>query len=599
VLTPSAEYSRRLDSCLKTIAEEQRLHIRAGNAKLSVIAASLVMAWLVIYPRVLSPFWLFAPAAVYIVVAIFHERVNRLRTEAERLAAFYRRGLARIEDRWAGGGETGERFQTTKSIYSEDLDLFGRGSLFELLSTARTTMGESWLARWLLEPSPPEAILERQGLVAELRDNLDLRDALTIAGGELKVDFDPDALTRWAGGEATGCVPGLRRTFAALVICLICSVVLLVVWKIVLPLLVVFTAEIALTLWLWKSAKSAISGLMVNDESLVLLAQLLSRLENEAFVSPRFQKLVADLNAAATLASRSIENLAHLVSWANARDSLAVRIFDIPLMYTMQLGFAAEAWRRQFGHRLSSWLDVVGELEAVVSLATYAYEHPEDPFPVLVGAHGSESVFAGDDLGHPLIPSAACVRNSVRLATNATQVLMVSGSNMSGKSTLLRSAGINVVMAMAGAPVRAKSLTLTPFALGTSIRTTDSLQEGRSGFYTEIIRLREVFELTERGTPVLFLFDELFGGTNSTDRGAGAEAVVRELILRGAIGIVTTHDLALTAISAPVSRTGSIRNAHFQEQIEDGRMSFDYKLREGPVEKGNALQLMRMIGLKV
>ncbi|HTV56344.1 MAG TPA: mismatch repair protein [Terriglobia bacterium] len=581
------------------IAEKQGLHLQAGNAKLVTIAAALVMAWLVIYLRILSPFWLLAPIAIYIALAIFHERVNRLRSRAERSAVYYQRGLARIENRWAGGGETGERFRTTKSIYAEDLDLFGRGSLFELLSTARTPMGESWLARWLLKPSSVPEILERQEMVAELRDKLELREALAVIGGELRADFDPEGLTQWAGGKAEGCVPGLRRVFAALANGVIFFAVLFGITNIILPLLVALSADLALTLWFWKTAKLALSGLVANDESLVLLARILNRLENEPFVSPRLRKMIAELKTGVTPASTSVEKLARLVSWANARDSLTVRIFDIPLMYTMQLGFAAEAWRRRYGRRLRSWLDAIGEMEAVLSLATYFYEHPEDPFPTLVGPTGPEPLFAGEELGHPLISSAACIRNSVRLTPKATQVLMVSGSNMSGKSTLLRAVGINAVLAMAGAPVRAKSLTLTPLALGTSIRTTDSLQEGRSGFYTEILRLREVFELTEGGTPVLFLFDELFGGTNSTDRMAGAEGLLRELMLRGAIGIVTTHDLALTAISPPPSHAVSISNAHFQEWINDGRMTFDFKLRPGPVEKGNALQLMRMIGLEV
>jgi hypothetical protein len=599
VLNPSVEYSRRLDACLKTLTEKQRLHIRAGNAKLGVIAAGLVMAWLVIYPRVLSPFWLLAPAAVYVAIAVFHERTNRLRTRAERLAAFYRRGLARIEDRWAGGGETGERFQTIKSIYAEDLDLFGHGSLFELLSTARTPMGESWLAHWLLQPSPPATVLERHTLVAELRNNLDLRDALAVAGEELRADFDPDILSRWAEDKAAGWVPGLRWVFAALAICVAGFALLLGFLKIILPLLIALTTDLALTIWFWKSAKSALSGLGVSDESLILLARILDRLENERFASPRLQKLVAELNDGGSQASRSTWKLAHLVSWVNARDSLFVRIFDLPLMYTMQFGFAAEAWRRQYGSRLRPWLDVIGEMEAVLSLATYSYEHPEDPFPSLVGPGQPEPLFAGEGLGHPLIAASRCIRNTILLCKNGTEVLTVSGSNMSGKSTLLRSVGINTVLAMAGAPVRAKSLRLSPLALGTSIRTSDSLLEGRSGFYTEILRIREVFELTEGKTPVLFLFDELLSGTNSTDRRVGAEGIIRELILRGAIGIVTTHDLALTTISPPPSRAGSIGNAHFQERIDDGRMTFDYKLREGPIEKGNALQLMRLIGLKV
>jgi DNA mismatch repair ATPase MutS len=209
----------------------------------------------------------------------------------------------------------------------------------------------------------------------------------------------------------------------------------------------------------------------------------------------------------------------------------------------------------------------------------------------------SSATFHAEELGHPLIPSARCVRNSVRF-DNGTQVLLVSGSNMSGKSTLLRTVGINTVLAMAGAPVRAKSLRLTPLAIGTRIRSTDSLQEGRSGFYTEILHIRAVFNLAESARlPLLFLFDELLEGTNSNDRRIGAEGLLRALLDRGAIGIVTTHDLALTEIGQSLGQC--LRNMHFQDYVENGKMRFDYTLRDGVVAKSNAIELMRLIGLEV
>ncbi len=209
---------------------------------------------------------------------------------------------------------------------------------------------------------------------------------------------------------------------------------------------------------------------------------------------------------------------------------------------------------------------------------------------------GSQPLFDGDDIGHPLIPAAQCVRNSIRLDEH-TRILLVSGSNMSGKSTFLRTVGINAVLANAGAPIRGKSLRLSPFVIGTRIYISDSLQEGRSNFYTEILRIRDVFELTNGERPLLFLFDELLEGTNSKDRRIGANGLIHALIERGAIGIVTTHDLALTEITHSLGAIA--RNAHFQDFVEDGQMRFDYKLQEGVVAKSNALELMRLIGLKV
>jgi DNA mismatch repair ATPase MutS len=231
-------------------------------------------------------------------------------------------------------------------------------------------------------------------------------------------------------------------------------------------------------------------------------------------------------------------------------------------------------------------------LEALQSLATYSFEHPNDPFPELsVGV----ACFEATALGHPLIAEAKCVRNDVSLG-GETRLLLVSGSNMSGKSTLLRAIGINVVLAMAGAPVRAASLRMSRLHVGASIQVNDSLQEGRSRFYSEILRLRAVCALAEERPPVLFLLDELLDGTNSSDRLTGAAGIAHALMAAGAIGLISTHDLALTAIGNGVD---TLRNVHFEERIENGEMRFDFRLRDGVVTTRNGVALMRMVGLKV
>jgi DNA mismatch repair ATPase MutS len=299
------------------------------------------------------------------------------------------------------------------------------------------------------------------------------------------------------------------------------------------------------------------------------------------------------------LASQAIGALARIGYWIDARGGLIAKMLELPFLYTVQVGLAAETWRRKYGRSLRAWVEITGEVEALISLAAYSYEHPADPFPVFVEAseaRTAQPVFDGEELGHPLIPAAKCVRNSVRLNAE-TRVMLVSGSNMSGKSTFLRTAGINAVLAMAGAPVRGTSLRMTPVTLGSSIRRVDSLQENRSSFFTEILRIRDVFELTEGSAPVLFLFDELMEGTNSNDRKIGAEGLFRALLERRAAGIVTTHDLALTEITG--AHSSVVRNVHFQDYVDDGKMRFDHKLRDGVVAKSNALELMRLIGLKV
>jgi hypothetical protein len=623
VSDPRIEYTKRLENYQQIIAAKNRLHIQVGNSKLAVVVAGLVLAWFCLHKDALPSYWVAVPIALYLALAFLHERILRARSRAESAAAFYRRGIARVEDRWAGTGQTGERFRDPQHVYADDLDLFGRGCLFELLSTARLPMGENQLAKWLCAPSTRAAILERQGLLAELREKLDLHRDLAVIGDELRARLNPESLTGWA--ETGRVMPGEAKRVAAIVLALaaVTATVFYLATLTYWPILIVLMIEVFFRRSLRRRAHVVIEGISCNAEGLLLFADILQRLEREPFASPRLQGFAAELSRDGQPASHFIRKLARIVYWIDAHHSLLGHLVELPLLYTAQIAFAAESWRQRYGARMRASVEIVGEIEALISLATYSYEHPADPFPEIAEPTDSPALFDGQELGHPLIAEAKCVRNSVRL-DQETRVLLVSGSNMSGKSTLLRVVGINTVLAMAGAPVRAKALRLTPLNVGTRIHSTDSLQEGRSTFYTEILHIRRVFDLTvpsvaktgtangdlanteanlTKGNPanenraLLFLFDELLEGTNSKDRRIGAESLIRGLQQRRAIGIVTTHDLALTEITAALGN--SIRNVHFEDQVEDGKMRFDYKLRDGVVTKSNAIALMRLIGLEM
>ena len=263
------------------------------------------------------------------------------------------------------------------------------------------------------------------------------------------------------------------------------------------------------------------------------------------------------------------------------------------LLLGTQFAFAVERWRQTCGEGIERWLETVGTIEALSSLAGYAFEHPADPLPEITD---DGPCFDGAAVGHPLLPEATCVRNDVRLG-DGLQLLLVSGSNMSGKSTLLRTVGVNVVLALAGGPVRAARLRLSPLSVGASMRVTDSLQEGLSHFYAEIKRLAAIVDIGAGSPTLLFLLDEILHGTNSHDRRIGAEALIRNLIDQGSVGMVTTHDLALAKIAEDLSSRAV--NVHFEDHLEGDRVAFDYQLRPGVVRKGNALELMRSIGLEV
>jgi DNA mismatch repair ATPase MutS len=337
--------------------------------------------------------------------------------------------------------------------------------------------------------------------------------------------------------------------------------------------------------------QAAVSGVEHAYEDLKLLSMLLRRIESESFEAPSLRALKLNLSSHSLTASATLSKLATIVNFVEARRNPFLAPLMLPSMYTIQSALAAERWRQRHGRVVASWLGVLGEIEALESLAAYSFERPEDPFPEFLAG---PAAFTAAELGHPLISPQTRVRNDVDISGD-TRVLLVSGSNMSGKSTLLRSVGINTVLAMAGAPVCAARLQLTPLQVGASIRINDSLYEGSSRFYAEITRLRQLFEPSR--LPLLFLLDELLQGTNSTDRRIGAQGVVRALLERGAIGLISTHDLALTDGSA--LRGGALRNVHFQDELQEGKLSFDFRLRDGVVTKSNGIELMRAIGLDV
>jgi MutS domain V len=592
-LSPSEEYKQRQQAREQRVAHFEKLHRRFGNLRLLVVTATLIAAWFSLHNDAFSPWWLLTGPALFLAIAILHARVLRKRACAERAVDFYRKGLARIEDRWMGTGQTGDRIDTHTSLYATDLDIFGPGSLFELLSLARTRMGEDTLATWLLTPSRVADIKQRHTALSELSTRLDLREDVAVLGEDLKVGIHAQALTHWA--EAPNQLKHRALRWFSLLVSF-ASIASAIYWAErgeKTPFFLILVLACIVTASLRKQTAEVLQSTEHALKDLQLLSSLLSRLEREHFETPRLQTLKRDLSSHYLAGSQAIARLRTIVEYINALENPIMRALNVPLLYGVQVAYAAEAWRSAHGTAVRTWLTAIGEAEALLSLSAYTYEHPADPFPDFVEGPPS---FTAEQLGHPLIPTAKCVRNDVSIC-GETRVLLISGSNMSGKSTLMRAVGINTVLAMAGAPVRAGRLQLTPLQIGASILINDSLQEGSSRFYAEITRLRQICDLAETHPPVLFLLDELLQGTNSKDRLIGAQGVVHALLDSGAIGLISTHDLALTNIGE--QRDPRLHNVHLQDEIEDGKMKFDFKLQDGIVTKSNGIELMRLIGLKV
>ncbi|HEV3117823.1 MAG TPA: hypothetical protein VGY58_12265 [Gemmataceae bacterium] len=593
--TPHAEYQRRQAVYQALAAKQARLHRRIANMRVAVVAVTVLLAFLASGGDPTARVLLLFPLLLFPALVVWqNDRVARVLQRAERGSAFYEKGLARLEGRWMGAGQQGTRYLDENHPCALDLDLFGSGSLFERLCIARTRRGEDTLAAWLLAPAGPDEVRARQEAVAELRGQLDLRENLAMLAADVSAGVDLDAVASWSTAPAMQ-APSWARLAAVFLPAL--TVLALLGWFAFglggIPFVLLITLEISFAAWLHTRVRAVIGPVESRARDLFLLSGILARIERQDFHAARLRRLRDALQSGGMPPSRRIAQLGKLVDWLNARRNQFFAPLALLLLWSTQLAFAIESWRASAGRAVARWLDVVGEFEALNSLAAYAYENPGDPFPEIVPG---EALYDGQGLGHPLIASERCVRNDLHLG-GAVRVLIVSGSNMSGKSTLLRTVGINAVLALAGGPVRAGRLRLSPLVVGATLRIQDSLQAGRSRFYAEITRIRQLVDLAKGYPPLLFLLDEMLQGTNSHDRRLGAEAIVRSLVDYGAIGLITTHDLALTEIADLLAPKA--QNVHFEDQFENGAMSFDYRMRPGVVKNSNALALMRAVGIEV
>jgi hypothetical protein len=577
---PLAEYTRRAAGHQAQADRLAARYLHFFRSRTAAIVLIVAVAWLLEKERLVL-LYLGMAGVIFVISVVVKNRAWRGWQQALRGVRFYQRRLVNLGDDWPGTGDTGDRFLDDDHPCARDLDLFGPGSLFERLHLPGTPLGADTLAAWLLAPAGAEMVRARQAAVAELRDRLDLREDLALLGETVPDRSAVDSLTAWAAASS-GASIGLTRAVAAVLTGLV--VLALLGWFLglgVVPLLAALALNCVVALGLRHRFERNLPT-AAGAAHLAPVLLILARLQRERFDSPLLRAIQDTLGSA-----RPLAHLARLLK------AMPFAPLAYPLLGTTHLALALETWRRQHGTVLSRWLATLGGLEALNALAAYAYENPADPFPEVM-AEGP--CFDAEGLGHPLLSAARCVRNDLRLDARHS-LLIVSGSNMSGKSTLLRAVGVNAVLALAGAPVRAARLRLARLTPGATLRLEDSLLQGRSRFYAEVLRIRQLLDLAQEQPPLLFLLDELFSGTNSEDRRQGAEAVVRLLLDRGAIGLLTTHDLALTHLADALAPRAA--NVHFADQVSDGALAFDYRMRPGVLRSGNGVALMRAVGIEV
>jgi hypothetical protein len=537
----------------------------------------------------------------FVALVLVHAKVLEEKDRALAALRFHDRGLARLDHAWDRLPVTSERFRVSDHPFTSDLDIFGRGSLMQLVDATETRFGEERLAQLLsLDNAAPVAwsteVSARQVAVRDLASRPRFREALATAGGVLVGERpDPAALISWA--EAKDSLPAGLRLLGFAVPTVLVAIGAASTWLAAGPkvLLLAVIGSLALGVLVGGRLTGVLSAASAREQAISRWRAMIQAIEQEPFDAPLLVRLRDSMLVAGRKASEEIAALERIVGFVDARRNEVFRLLiGPPLMWDVHCAAALLRWRMRAGSHVRGWLEALGEVEALASLGGFAFEHSGFAWPELVEAPRLEA----EALGHPLVADARRVGNDVSLPS-AGRALVVTGSNMSGKSTLLRALGVNVVLANAGAPVCARRASVGPARIATSMRIEDSLEEGVSHFYAELRRLKGVIDLSRAatGAPVLFLLDEILHGTNSRERVLGACAVVRELVGRGALGAVSTHDLGITALGEELG--GKIQNVHFEEQVEGGQMTFDYVLRPGIVKSSNALRLMRAVGIDV
>mgnify|MGYP001292906199 FL=1 len=598
-MQPERVYARRREAFERLRERQRRAALRLSNGRLAAIAAGL--GFTVFLYRAFGALAGLAAAVPFLILfAVLvgrHGRLTRRLRYTEALIALNRKGEAPVGGRWSEFPDNGTEFAGESHPYAADLDLFGQNSLFQWMSSAHTVRGRQALAAVLSAPPPETAeIRARQETVAELARTLGWRQRLE-AEALMAADrlAPPEPLVEWARQSHPAYARPLVR-YGALALPAVTLLVILLYFTGALPWQapVACLAVHCLILRIGRDERSAaLDAVFHQERQLSTYAAMLELLERRPFASPWLRERQSRLKSAGgETAFRQVRRLSRLAERISDRSNALFLVVNLVLLWEVHCMIALEDWKRESGRRLNAWLETLGEVEAASSLANIRFEHPDWATPtVLDGPAG----LAARQMGHPLI-GAERVCNDFTLAEPA-RVAVITGSNMSGKSTFLRTAGVNLVLAYAGAPVCAAQFTCGRLRLWTCMRVADSLEQRISSFYAEILRIKRIVEAARRGEPVFFLLDEIFKGTNSHDRHQGAKALITQLQQEGALGLVSTHDLELGDLERESG--GRIENYHFREYYEEGEIRFDYKLRPGVSTTRNALHLIRLAGIQL
>ncbi len=611
--TPIDAYRARA-AAFEAAAEAEARRSRTVS-RLRLATAAVIVAALVVLVRDVSA-WAAALAAFGVVVFVWlvrrHDRIEQRRDAAGAMAALNRDGLARVARSWDALPAPWTPPVPDDHPFAVDLDVFGHASLAQVLGPVPTPTGRRTLSGWLLDPAAAdlEAIGARQQAVRELAPALDFRQqaatmARRLSGTSTDTSGALPHVLRWAEApDAFARRAWLPWVATTLGVVTVAGAIAAYLGAITAGWWMLTGAIGWVVRWALREPVEQAFGGASGEQGLRPWATLLAHVAEAPFTSPLLAQARADLGmrdaggTQAGSASHALRSLEQLVALSDVRHAVWLYVpLQTLTLWDLHAWWAIERWRRRHGADVRRWLDAVGRVDALSALASIAYEHPDWAWPEFDGGLDRISAAA---VGHPLLPDAVRVGNDLSVGPPGRFVL-ITGSNMSGKSTLLRAIGLNVVLAHAGGPACAARFRLPPLTLHTSMRVSDSLERGLSLFMASLVRLQQVVAAARAASPVrrvCYLLDEVLQGTNSAERQVAVRTVMAHLLRCEAIGAVTTHDLELAADPSFAAHADSF---HLQETLvargDDVTMTFDYRLRQGPARAGNALQLLRLIGL--
>ena len=490
--------------------------------------------------------------------------------------------------------DSGEQFMDTQHPYSIDLDVFGPHSFFQYTNRGCTSIGKKCLADWLSEPAAVEEILLRQEAIQELKDQLDWRQDFQALGMATEDDINHlEALKQWM--KTPPFVSNSSFLQIAKIFTPILGIVGVLLWIYYIPwyyaILFFLPAGYILKKTL-NQVNETHEQTAKAEKILAHYAKLIGHIENQNFTSKKLKDLQSIFLVGEKNASTSVKKLSYIIQQLNVRYNAFAMLLNIFTLWDLHWVSRLEKWQAAQKEQLPEWFDSLEEFEAVLSLATLFYNNKDWIFP---NVNDSKELVA-IQMGHPLLSSTSRICNDLKMPTDA-HIKLITGSNMAGKSTFLRTAGLNVVLAVSGSPVCAEEFSLPPLQVFTSMRTVDALHESTSSFYAELKRLKVIIEAVEEQPNIFFLLDEILKGTNSNDRHTGSKALIQQFIDSKGSGLIATHDLELGGLEA--SSEGAIENLCMEVEVDNGKLIFDYKIKKGVSQSFNATQLMKQMGIKI